>query len=214
MLHMARKGPKSGSRPVSRDSAPLTDKEGPPDVGAILRSLRRQHGLSLETLSKLSGVSRAMLGQIETGKSMPTITLIWKIAKALGVPATALIAHPFESRATVIATGDTSTVFASHGLYRIRPYSHPNAPQPFDLCEIHIAPGHRETVNAFTWGTRATLIVTAGTIEMAIDGEPPTRLNSGTAVLFQADIAHSFFNPLQTDATAYLIVAPSQKGAL
>jgi DNA-binding XRE family transcriptional regulator len=42
-------------------------------VGSNLRRLRRRQGHSLERLAQLSGVSRAMLGQIETGK--PTINL-------------------------------------------------------------------------------------------------------------------------------------------
>ena len=54
-------------------------------VGDSLRTIRRQQGHSLDTLARASGVSRAMLGQIETGKSAPTITLLWKVSKALGV---------------------------------------------------------------------------------------------------------------------------------
>ena len=54
-------------------------------VGANLERLRRQRGLSLERLAGLAGVSRAMLGQIETGESTPTIALLWKIARGLDV---------------------------------------------------------------------------------------------------------------------------------
>jgi transcriptional regulator with XRE-family HTH domain len=35
-----------------------------------------------------------MLGQIETGKSVPTIILLWKIAEALGVPLSVLVTTP------------------------------------------------------------------------------------------------------------------------
>src|SRR6266540_2630709 len=62
-----------------------------PVVGSNLRRLRTQHGLSLERLAKASGVSRAMLGQIELGQSTPTINVLWKISSALGVPFSALI---------------------------------------------------------------------------------------------------------------------------
>ncbi len=54
-------------------------------VGGSLREIRRRQGHSLDTLAAASGVSRAMLGQIETGKSIPTITVLWKIAAALDV---------------------------------------------------------------------------------------------------------------------------------
>ena len=45
---------------------------------------------------------RAMLGQIETGKSVPTVTLAWKIAQALAVPVAALIEAPRAPRALVM----------------------------------------------------------------------------------------------------------------
>ena len=59
-------------------------------VGNNLRRLRTKRGHSLERLAKLSGVSRAMLGQIELGRSVPTIALLWKVARALEVPFSAL----------------------------------------------------------------------------------------------------------------------------
>jgi DNA-binding XRE family transcriptional regulator len=43
-------------------------------IGERLKGLRSQAGLSLERLSKLAGVSRGMLSQIELGRSVPTIT--------------------------------------------------------------------------------------------------------------------------------------------
>src|SRR5689334_13134976 len=60
-------------------------------VGRNLRRIRTRQGLSLERLAKVTGVSRAMLGQIENVKSTPTIALLWKIATALNVPFSAFI---------------------------------------------------------------------------------------------------------------------------
>src|SRR3954468_17668038 len=59
--------------------------------GSNLRRLRTRRGLSLDRLAQRSGVSRAMLGQIELAQSTPTIALLWKIARALGVTFSALI---------------------------------------------------------------------------------------------------------------------------
>ncbi len=70
----------------SNDEAAETVTVFPAILGHNLRRLRTRQGHSLERLAKLSGVSRAMLGQIETSKSVPTISILWKIATALGVP--------------------------------------------------------------------------------------------------------------------------------
>jgi transcriptional regulator with XRE-family HTH domain len=55
-------------------------------VGSNLRRLQTTPGLSLERLAHASGVSRAMLCQIELGQSTPTINTIWKIARGLELP--------------------------------------------------------------------------------------------------------------------------------
>jgi transcriptional regulator with XRE-family HTH domain len=45
-----------------------------------LRTLRAQRGWSLTQAAEYTGVSKAMLGQIERGESSPTVATLWKIA--------------------------------------------------------------------------------------------------------------------------------------
>lgn len=60
-------------------------------IGANLRSLRTRAGVSLSAAAELTGVSKAMLGQIERGESSPTIATLWKITRGFHLPLTALI---------------------------------------------------------------------------------------------------------------------------
>ena len=57
----------------------------PPNVAEALKSLRTERGLSLSQTAELTGVSKAMLGQIELGKSSPTVATLWKIATGFNV---------------------------------------------------------------------------------------------------------------------------------
>src|SRR5688572_27668106 len=77
---------------VTREEAVEPELDLRAIVGANLRRLRVQRGLSLERLARASGVSRAMLGQIELGQSTPTITVLWKIARALDLSIASLVA--------------------------------------------------------------------------------------------------------------------------
>ncbi len=52
---------------------------------ARVRLLRHQRGWSLERLSRLCGVSRSMLSQIERGDANPTVAVALALATALGV---------------------------------------------------------------------------------------------------------------------------------
>ena len=63
-------------------------------VAERLRRLRAAGGLSLQDLARRSGVSRAMLSQIETPKTNPTIAVLWKIAHGLAVTFAQLLGTP------------------------------------------------------------------------------------------------------------------------
>ena len=89
-----------------------TEHDLPQLLGRNLRRLRVRQGHSLERLAKLSGVSRAMLSQIETGKSAPTISLLWKIATALGVPFAALLDSQ-KTHGTVVLRRSEAKILAS-----------------------------------------------------------------------------------------------------
>ncbi|MEZ8384857.1 helix-turn-helix domain-containing protein, partial [Vibrio splendidus] len=47
-------------------------------VGVNLKRLRQEKGWSLDKTAKETGVSKAMLGQIERGESSPTVAKLWQ----------------------------------------------------------------------------------------------------------------------------------------
>src|SRR5580693_6191893 len=49
-------------------------------ISLTLKKLRRERGWSLDKAAEKTGVSKAMLGQIEREESSPTIATLWKIA--------------------------------------------------------------------------------------------------------------------------------------
>lgn len=54
-------------------------------ISTTLKELRAQRGWSLDVTSQKTGVSKAMLGQIERRESSPTIATLWKIASGFDV---------------------------------------------------------------------------------------------------------------------------------
>ena len=53
--------------------------------GQVLRRCRIAAGLSQEQLGLESGVQRTVISLIETGQNQPTITTIFKLARALDI---------------------------------------------------------------------------------------------------------------------------------
>jgi transcriptional regulator with XRE-family HTH domain len=60
--------------------------------GATVRRLRESRAWTQEQLAEQAEMSATYLGFIERGENVPTLTIIFRLARALGVSAAALIA--------------------------------------------------------------------------------------------------------------------------
>jgi len=61
--------------------------------GLVLRELRRQKGLSQEAVASLTGLEVVELQGLERGMREPTLALIFKLARALGVEPSELLSR-------------------------------------------------------------------------------------------------------------------------
>src|SRR5690242_19646855 len=64
------------------------------ELGANIHTLRTDQGLTLEALAEKSGVSRAMLSDVERGAKSPTIRIVAQIAQALDCTVSHLLGEP------------------------------------------------------------------------------------------------------------------------
>ena len=60
-------------------------------LGMKVQVLRKKRAMTQEALAKKASISRGYLARVETGRHEPTLTMLRKLAKALGVPVTALL---------------------------------------------------------------------------------------------------------------------------
>jgi len=185
------------------DPAEATDLT--PILGANLRRLRIRRGLSLERLARASGVSRAMLGQIELGQSTPTINVVWKIARSLSVPFSALISHCVRPR-TALLRGERAKVLTSaDGNFISRALFPYDEARKVEFYELRLRPQGREIAEAHPAGTTENLVVSAGSLSLLVDSERFS-LEAGDAVFFEADVPHEYLNPGDRDVVMYLVM--------
>ncbi|TGM32280.1 helix-turn-helix domain-containing protein [Leptospira biflexa] len=75
-------------------------------LGQTLKQRRLELGLSMEKLSQLSTVSRGMLGLIESGKTTPSIGILWKLSKTLRIPIGEMIPDLFSQSPRLIPANE------------------------------------------------------------------------------------------------------------
>lgn len=181
-----------------------------PVVGVNLRKLRTRRGLSLEKLAQSSGVSRAMLGQIELGQSAPTINVLWKIARALEVTFSALISSRTSSGALVLRSGESKILTSKDRSFSSRALFPYDAPRRVEFYELRLSPGGVEDADPHPPGTSENLVVTQGAVEIEVAGELH-RLDSGDSILFEADVPHAYRNPGKSESVMYLVMTYAQE---
>lgn len=61
--------------------------------GRIVKRIREEHGLSQEVLADRADLNRSYVGEVERGTAMPSLGTVTKIAKALNLSSSLLLAR-------------------------------------------------------------------------------------------------------------------------
>jgi transcriptional regulator with XRE-family HTH domain len=186
-------------------AAPSVGRDLTPVVGGNLRRLRSQRGLSLERLSQLSGVSRAMLGQIELGQSAPTINVLWKISSALTVPFSALISSRASGGVHVLRAEQAKLLTSHDGSFSSRALFPFDEPRRVEFYELRLAPGGVERADAHNPGTIENIVVAKGAVEIEVEGRKET-LGAGDAMVFEADNPHVYRSRSDGESIMYRVM--------
>ncbi len=160
-------------------------------VAERLRSLRRSSGMSLDDLATRAGVSRAMLSQIETLKTNPTIAVLWKIARGLGVSFAELIGAESAPKVRVSRLADARFLYSADEHFKSRPLLANVPGHKVEMYELQLDPGAEEQSEAHPAGTFEQVVVTAGKLAVILATER-YELEARDAVLFRADVPHIY----------------------
>jgi transcriptional regulator with XRE-family HTH domain len=166
----------------------------------------------MERLAQQSGVSRAMLSQIELGQSTPTINLLWKIARALGVTFSTLVSPPRGAGPIVLRENSAKRLSSRDGSFVSRALFPFDEPRTVEFYELRLKAGGVEEADPHPPATTENLVVAAGTVEITIDGATQV-LAQGDAILFTADVNHSYRNRGTVEAIMFLVMSyPESSG--
>ena len=154
-------------------------------LAATLKTLRQQRGWSLSRLAEETGVSKAMLGQIERNESSPTVATLWKIATGLNVPFSAFIVPDASAAPSAFDPQQQAMV--------VTPVFPWDPELRFDHFSITLAPGALSESTPHEAGVIEHVVVISGELEMNIDGEWRT-IHADAGVRFAGDKPHAYRN--------------------
>ena len=173
-------------------------------VAANIKRIRQERGLSLDDLSRLSGVSKSMLAQIERGEGNPTISTLWKISNGMSIPFDAMTVRP-ESEYDIVRMDDIQPLPEDSGRVHNRPIFPDDGKRHFAVYFLTLDKGSYWESEPHLKGAEEFITVIDGAIEITADGKAFS-LGCTDSIRFKADTKHSYRNIGETQARMHMII--------
>lgn len=187
----------------------------PPRVGHNLQKIRKEKGLTLDVLAQASGVSKAMLSQIEGDKVNPTVATVWKIARGLGVEIGSLLGDGggHDRRFTVTRRDNLTSLDLDEEGVHIKTLSPLEMVEDLEMYLCTFKPGGSLESSAHFPKTEEFLTVISGKVRVAA-GSNVTECEAGDFISYHCDIEHSITNIGPADAVVHMVVRFSKPDLL
>ncbi len=184
----------------------MFDKETPSvDVGRRLKELRERRRISLRELGRLSGLSTNTLSMIERGLSSPSVSTLYRLVDALGVPISTVFQNEPRREAIVHRTvAERAHVPFPLGLWEgLGGESFVGNVQPFMLT---LESGANSGAQRIVHTGHEFVMCLRGELEYEI-GEQHFHLKAGDSLLFAAHLEHRWRNPSNVVTNVLIVLA-------
>ncbi|MGO6696305.1 helix-turn-helix domain-containing protein [Rhizobium johnstonii] len=211
MVEAAQPGQRQAAQPdgdADVGSLRRNDAHNHRPLGATIRNLRKNKGLSLTQVSERSGVSVGMVSQVERDKSNPSVRVLSSILHALDAPISALF-KPHKGK-----TEDPDFVCRAKGR-PILQLGHLNkellsskSPNNLQLMILHIDEGGSSGEHPLVYPADKGGLVLKGKIKLKV-GDREARLLAGDSFAFGPLVPHSFRHAGKGPAEVLWVIGPA-----
>jgi transcriptional regulator with XRE-family HTH domain len=195
---------------MTQEPASPNRRDQPPAIGDRLRALRKARRMSLDELSRAAEVSKSMLSQIERNLTNPTVAVVWRLSRALGVELASFLASDTggageEPAIEVIEADGIPRLHSRSARYELRILGPIRLAGNFEWYHLSIEPGGKLASEPHEAGAMEHLSVFKGTLAVTA-GSDSRRLKTGETARYPVDVAHAIANPGDRPAEALLVV--------
>ena len=182
-----------------------------PSIGKNLHVLRKKNNLTMDSLAGRSGVSKAMLSQIEQGKVNPTIATLWKIAHGLSVDFSSLLGADKHDRHFFVQRAEDATIIKNAvQSCELRALTPLQMVDELEMYWLTFKPKGKLVSNAHFALTEEIVTVINGSVEVK-SGEKSVVLNKGDSIRYHADVEHAIHEAAGKKSEAFLTVYFKEK---
>ena len=193
---------------TSAGSGPST--AGETHLAGNLRRMRRDAKLTSDQLAALSGVSRAMISKIERSVSVPTATVLGKLAAALKVSLSQLLGSPHQRAPQLLKLSEQSVFRDPETGFERRSLSPVFADGAVDLAFNRLPAKRSARFPAHHAGMEEHLFVHEGTLTVIL-GETPFVVSAGDTLFYPSNCDHEFRNETDRPVSFLVVIEDRSK---
>ncbi|WP_108718004.1 helix-turn-helix domain-containing protein [Miniimonas sp. S16] len=174
-------------------------------IGARLRELRESRGLSLRSLAGDTGLSAALLSQIENGRTDPSIATVRKLAEVFDSDVAELFREPSAPLVHLSRPGDRTVLRGPHhevDYERLTP-----GRGDLEVLRAVLPPGSATAAAPRSHVSTECVYVLSGEIVAEVGGEH-YRVQQAESLTFDSRLAHRYVNTSAAAATVLISVTP------
>jgi XRE family transcriptional regulator, regulator of sulfur utilization len=166
-------------------------------VGARIRALRTERGLSLSALAAAAGIGKGSLSELESGLRNPTLDTLYAVAGPLGVPLAVLLDF------------DAGAVASDEGFEAVLLHTERSASTTSEVYLLRVGAGVTRSSPAHQPGVVEQLTVLCGSCRVEY-GDQVVDVGAGRHAAWPADVPHRYTAGKDDDMRAInVIVTPS-----
>ncbi|WP_026556231.1 helix-turn-helix domain-containing protein [Arthrobacter sp. 35W] len=179
-------------------------------VGNKVRSMRKEKGMTLAMLSETTGLSQAIVSQIERGLANPSFTTLAQLAHGLDIPVGRFFSGQEETRSPVVRKSERRNLkgitskSVGEAVYELLT---PGLNGALEAQWIVSPPGHDTSATPFRHSGEEFGIIISGRKDIYLDGECHS-LEAGDSITFASDTPHWYKNSYEEVCVAIWVNAP------
>ncbi|NUP74864.1 MAG: helix-turn-helix transcriptional regulator [Sinomonas sp.] len=179
-------------------------------VGAKVRARRKEQGMTLAQLSDATGLSQAIVSQIERGLANPSFTTLAQLAHGLDIPVGRFFAGRPDSASPVVRKSERRNL---RGVTResvgeaLHELLTPSANGALEVQWIVTPPGHDTSATPFHHSGEEFCLIISGRKDVYLDGVRYS-LSEGDSITYSSEIPHWYSNSYEEVCVAIWVSAP------
>jgi len=162
-------------------------------VARTLKQARKAQKITLDELSRRSGVSKGMVVEIEKCTANPSIGILCKIAAALGLSVADIVNVTEAPSAHIIDSQDIPILWTGDQGGTARLLAGASGPNMIELWRWEMHPGESFASPGHPQGTLELFHVEKGTLKCVV-GETELVIPAGSSAVAKTDVPHSYTN--------------------